>query len=566
MSQPFNTPTVDDLALEYLLGAEAGLPPDLEALTTRLPDNDSKEELREIVEAAELARATFPVPFRLRTMIGGRYLLLEELGSGGFGKVWRAKDQKLGRDVALKLFHPLMDGEQLQSTLRREREALARVHHDGIVRLLDSGQHEDAHFLAMEYLPGSTLDKVLERLCARHEKSLPDRAAVTAAIGGPPATGEHSWLEDNWYRTSARITIGVLWALAAAHSHQIHHRDLKPGNILLRPSGRPVVLDFGLAGLGDVAQGTLTGRLFGTVAYMAPEQLETMRTGKDARTDIYQMGLVLYEMLTFQRTFTGTERTSLLEAVRRSNIPSPRHLRKGIPAHLSDICMRALERDPNRRYATVDDFRDDLERWLAGQVPSVSRLGHAGRAWRKVRRFTVSHRAAVLATALLTLTTGTALWYALRPEAFQAKALDHNRYAVTVEEGGEVFAFIQWLDAEGKTVGIATAQLKRIDGNAPEAPSEASVRLQSGTTTVQVVHPTWEVPLENTRSKVNWLFETNTRRATDWGILRARITRQANEVDRPVTADELRQIHGTLTAKGGRGYGIEPLPIDRIWD
>jgi hypothetical protein len=553
MSQSSKSPTVDDLAMEYLLGAEAGLPPDLDSLATRLPDSDSREELRELVEATEIARSTFPVPFRLRTVIAGRYQLLEELGSGGFGKVWRARDQKLGRDVALKLFHPLMNDAQTESTLRRERDALARVHHDGIVRLLDSGTHEEAQFLAMEYLPGSTLDKVLEKLVARGHNGRPGRAAVAAAIGGPPATGEQSWLEDDWYRTSARIMVGVLWALAAAHAHQIHHRDLKPGNILLRPSGRPVVLDFGLAGLGDMAQGTLTGRLFGTVAYMAPEQLEVMRTGKDARTDIYQLGLVLYEMLTFQRTFSGKERTSLLEAVRRSRIASPRNLRKDVPAELADICMRALERDPNRRYASADAFRDDLERWLAGQVPSVSRLGATGRALRHVRRFTVSHRAAVLGAAIVMLTTGTALWYALRPEAIVAERLESGSFAVTLGKPGMVCAYMTSLNEAGNSIGSYPVPIRVGGSNA-----QLLVQLDSGTTEVQIVEAKDYDRLPGTAgTEVRWFAN-----AAAWKGLSTRLADAADRYQRPVANEEVRAIHGELVAKGARGGSSGAPPIE----
>jgi fructosamine-3-kinase len=553
MSQSSKSPTVDDLAMEYLLGAEAGLPPDLNDLATRLPDSASQEELREIVEAAEIARSTFPVPFRLRTVIAARYQLLEELGSGGFGKVWRARDQKLGRDVALKLFHPLMDDAQLESTLRRERDALARVHHDGIVRLLDSGTHEDAQFLAMEYLPGSTLDKVLEKLVARG-KARPDRAAVAAAIGGPPATGEQSWLEDDWHRTTARIMVGVLWAVAAAHSHQIHHRDLKPGNILLRPSGRPVVLDFGLAGLGDMAQGTLTGRLFGTVAYMAPEQLEVMRTGKDARTDIYQLGLVLYEMLTFQRTFAGKERTSLLEAVRRSRIPSPRQLRKDIPAALADICMHALERDPGRRYASADAFRDDLERWLAGQVPSVSRLGAAGRAFRHVRRFTVSHRAAVLATALLTLTTSTALYYALRPAPIAYTKVGDDSFDITMRGPGMVCAFLTSLNEAGKSIGCYPVRI-RVGSHNPEL----LVHLESGTTNVKIVAAKdYEKLPGEVDTEVRWFAN-----AADLDGLN-RVADAAHRDQKPVTNDVVCDINQSLVSKGARGGSSIGLPLEGL--
>ena len=556
MSQPSKTPTVDDLAMEYLLGAEAGLPPDLNTLATRLSDSDSREELREIVEAAEIARSTFPVPFRLRTVIAGRYVLLEELGSGGFGKVWRARDQKLGRDVALKLFHPLMNDDQVESTLRRERDALARVHHDGIVRLIDSGMHEDAQFLAMEYLPGSTLDKVIERLLARGEKGRPGRAAVAAAIGGPPATGEQSWLEDDWHRTAARIMVGVLWALAAAHAHQIHHRDLKPGNILLRPSGRPVVLDFGLAGLGDMVQGTLTGRLFGTVAYMAPEQLEVMRTGKDARTDIYQCGLVLYEMLTFQRTFAGKERTSLLEAVRRSRIASPRHLKKDIPAELADICMRALERDPNRRYASADAFRDDLERWLAGQVPSCSRLGAPGRVLRHVRRFTVSHRAAVMATALLTVTTGTALWYALRPEPMEIEKLGGGLFHVTMREPSLVCAYMTSLDGAGKSIGTYPVRIQK-EGD-PTA--QLLVELGTGMTPVQIIEGKDFTDLPGKVStEVRWFAN-----AGAWEGLCIRGAATAERYGKPLTNQEVRQLNDELASKGARGASSGAAPIEEL--
>jgi serine/threonine protein kinase len=175
-----------------------------------------------------------------------------------------------------------------------------------------------------------------------------------------------------------------------------------------------VVLDFGLPAR-DMAQGTLTGRLFGTVAYMAPEQLEVMRTGKDARTDIYQWRPRALRDVDLPTHLLGKERTSLLEAVRRSRIPSPRNLRKDVPAELADICMRALERDPNRRYASADAFRDDLERWLAG----AGALGFTARGrWKGLApcaqvHSQPSHRHR--GAALVLLSTGTALWYAMQP-------------------------------------------------------------------------------------------------------------------------------------------------------
>src|SRR5262249_55055155 len=212
----------------------------------------------------------------------------------------------------------------------------------------DSGEHEGTHFLVMEYVEGWPLAHAIETLAANGPSARLDRTAVRAALGGP-AAGDTGLIEDDWYRTAARITAAMLWALAAAHGKQIYHRDLKPGNVMLRPGGRPVLLDFGLAGLGDQAQGTLTGRLFGTAAYVAPEQLARHYIGKEVRTDIYQCGLLLYEMLTLRPAFDENKRTLLLDFVRQGRIAEPRSIRADIPPALADVCLRAIERNPERR-------------------------------------------------------------------------------------------------------------------------------------------------------------------------------------------------------------------------
>jgi RNA polymerase sigma-70 factor (subfamily 1) len=552
-------PDVDALVLEYLRGAEVGEPPDLDALAAKLGDESERAELRSLVETAEWARGTFPVPFRPRAVIAGRYVLLEELGSGGFGKVWKAKDQRLGRPVALKLFHPLIDAAELESTLRRERDSLARVSHDGIVRLLDSGRHEDTHYLAMEFVPGKTLDKVLAALAARGPGApMPDRAGVSTAIGAAPAAGESSLLEEDWNRTCARITVGVLWALAAAHGQQIHHRDLKPGNVLLRPGGRPVLLDFGLAGLGDLAKGTLTDRLFGTAAYLAPEQLDHQRTGKDARTDLYQCGLLLFEMLTFRRAFVETNRTGLLEAVRRGQVDSPSAVRKDVPAPLADICMRALERNPDRRYATADAFRDDLERWLAGQLPAASRLGAAGRAWRRARRFAIGHRTAIAATLLLLAGASAGAWLGLRPEAIIPLDLGNGRWALDLRDGGTVSAWAHELDGQGHTTGRLMPVL--IDaGNGARPGSMAT--LPPGRSTVAIAARSLD-QLPATGATIRWhLAEDDLE--SDWQALISALATRFS--DGFVSRAELMGVYEEARVAGKGAKPIRELPIDDLW-
>lgn len=561
MDEQASNAAVDDLALRYLRGAESGDPPAIEDLAAELPDEATRVELRALVNTTEWARSTFPLPFRPQQKIAARYTLLEELGVGGFGRVWRARDEKVGRDVALKMFHSLLEPEKIESTLRRERESLARVNHEGIVRLLDSGRHEDTQFLVTEFVEGRPLDAVLERLARRSGGTRPDRAAVAAAIGAGSGTGARagaeSLLEDDWFRTAARIGIAMLRALGAAHDQRIHHRDLKPGNVVIRPDGSPVILDFGLAGLGDEAQGTLTGRLFGTVAYMAPEQIENMRTGKDARTDIYQCGLLLYEMLTFRRTFHDGDHTTVLEMVRRGLVTSPRQLRPDVPRELADICLRALERNPERRYATADAFRADLERWLAGELPAASRLGTAGRAWRGARRWTFGHRTAVVAALLVLLGIGSTAWFAAPgPAALAAEEVGDGEYDLTTTRPGTVCAWLVGLDPDGRSVGTCPVMIQ-----IGSRPRERQLELPAGTTRVRVVE---DDSIDGVaRSEVRWFLATD-QQARDWMTLIQRVAREARDTERLVDNDRVRDIHAELLVSGRGGEGIGPLPLDEL--
>lgn len=557
MSEPLPHPTVDDLAMEYLRGAEAGQVPDLEALAARLPDETARQELRELVGTTEWLQQSFPVSFRPRTVIADRFVLLEELGNGGFGKVWRAEDPHRGRDVAIKLFHQFLDPDEIESTLRRERDSLARLRHDGIVPLVASGRHDDTWYLATEFVPGRTLDHVVAAL-ARGGPGRPDEATV-AALLGPPEPGAPSLLERDWCRTAARITVAMLRALAAAHALGVTHRDLKPGNVLLRPGGRPVLLDFGLAGLADLATGTLTARLIGTIAYMAPEQIGRMRTGKDVRIDVYQCGLVLFELLTFRRAFAGEDRAALLDAVRRGVVGSPRDTHADVPQALADVCLRALEPDPARRYATAEAFAADLERWLDGGVPAAARLGHAGRAWRRVRRAAGRHRGAVVAAALFVVGAGSAVW-ATRPSApIVATPRADGRFDVQTRADGVVCAWLTSLDHAGTSLGTYPLRLQ-VEGSAPRL----QLRLPGGSAVVRAIETTGLSPLPGAvRTEIRW-FVAQDERAADWMQLLQRVAEDANRGLQPVPNDRVRAIAEELATAGRGSAGVGELPLDEL--
>ncbi len=437
---------VEALVLEYLQQAESGMPPDVEALADRLPTEEQRQELRELGAAAAAVEHTLPDAWRSGRTVAGRYQLREELGAGSYGKVFRAYDQHNGRDVALKVFHALRDERRLKADLDRERAALSSLKHPGIVRLLDHGQHEDTIFLALEYERGRSLERILLQL-DQDGAYPPPHEAVLAALQG--AVGSRSLAEADWQRTAARILVELLSALEAAHTHEprILHRDLKPSNVLLRPDGSPVLLDFGLAGIGE-GEGDVTAKLFGSAPYMAPEQLRSGKTGKGEASDIYQAGLLLYELLTLRRAFPGETRTEVLDKVQRGQFAPPSAIRREIPPELEDVCLRALEFHPNRRYPDVAAFRTDLERWLDGLLPMASRFGPLGRAVRQTRKALWRHR--VAAALVLCIGGGFVVGQTiLRSGVIAARVLDDRHVAVQIETPSTYMEFWRWRIADG---------------------------------------------------------------------------------------------------------------------
>ena len=277
-----------------------------------------------LANAVACSTATTPAPEELRpgVMLAGRYRIEGQLGRGGFGAVYAAKDEKLGRAVAIKI---LLLTDDAHAKLRFEREArvLAELDHPHVVRVLDFGD-EGTNFLVLERLVGETLASRIARAGA-----LPPELAV-------------------------RLTREVLSALSAAHARGIIHRDLKPGNVFLVTRNGKVsarVLDFGIAKLldEDTRLRTETGAMLGTPAYMAPEQL--LASTVDARTDIHAVGALLFEMLTGRRPFRG-DRIELVTAILLEDRPRD----ASIPANLASVVARAFAREPGERFTSADEM------------------------------------------------------------------------------------------------------------------------------------------------------------------------------------------------------------------
>lgn len=500
---------VDSLAMEYFEGLEQGNPPDIEKLTSRLPDEESRQELRQLIDTARWARKSFPDTLRSAAVLADRYVLLEEIGSGGYGKVWKARDRKLDRILAVKVFHPLQDPDKGQSVMRRERQALARVSHPAIVRFHDAGQDGDYQFLTMELVEGIPLDLLIQRLAKACPSGSPDRATVESLVGLPRNPGSGSRIEGDWYRTAASIMVEILGALVLAHGEKVFHRDLKPQNVILRPGARPVLLDFGLAGLGELESGSVTQRLFGTLEYLAPEQVRTERTGKDGLTDVYQCGLILYELLAFVRAFPGKNRTQLIDQVGRGVQQWPGAVRKGVPPMLEDICMKALEVNPDRRYASAGAFLADLERFLEGGVPAASRLGTAGRAMLKLRHQARRHRAVVVSGGVVLLAVAVTALLQPNPPDFLDRQVDPVRYELTAARSLGVMALLTARDDSG-SLGADPVMIRLgSDGKPHEV-----LQIESGVHDVHVHEPSKQ--LAQGEAALKWVWFTPDPVTLEW--------------------------------------------------
>jgi len=285
------------------------------------------------------------VKTRLSTVDGivlGRYRLVECIGEGGMGEVWKAHDANLDRVVAIKMIRGALDDATARERFRREARVLSRLSHPGVATVFDFAAQDGSDFLVMEYVAGGTLQTRLE--------------------AGPLALD-----------TVLELGVAIADALENAHRNGILHRDLKPGNVMLTDDGQPKILDFGLAVLlaGGKATGRMTqsGTVVGSLPYMAPEQL--FGDADDVRADVYALGVMLFEMATGRRPFSKDRPEALMFAIINNSAPSVRSLRPDAPPELDRLIAECLNKEPSHRPSTAAAVAETLRRIRVGNISSA---------------------------------------------------------------------------------------------------------------------------------------------------------------------------------------------------
>lgn len=349
------------LAIEIEHRREAGDPVNLEAYRQRFPDQaglirefdlDSNSTRRANSDDSTFNQSRYPDRI-------GDLVILDEIGRGGMGIIFRARHERLGREVALKMI--LTGSLATQAHVDRfleEAKLVATLQHPNIVQIFDLGEFERQPYISFEFVRGGSL---------------------ASKLSGQPS--DPSW--------SAQLIHSIAEGAEHAHSCGIVHRDLKPSNILLTESGVAKIADFGLAKqLDSQSSGTKTGEVMGTPNYMSPEQAAGRTRDLGPATDVYSLGAILYELLTGQPPFQAEFAWATVNAVIQNAAVPPRRLVPTLPVQLDTIVMKCLEKDPARRYASAGDLAEDLQRWLSGRPIRASRPVTARLGFRRLPRWT----------------------------------------------------------------------------------------------------------------------------------------------------------------------------------
>lgn len=349
----------------------------------------------------------------------GDYRIIREIGHGGMGIVYEAEQQSLRRRVAVKVFPKQAIGDTSHlKRFQREAETVGSLHHTNIVPVFGVGQQDGLHYFVMQLLEGAPLDELIRVLSSfqpdvrsddfiehaiqihfadRQSSRRPNASAGTRGddSGDVIDIDESDVVKEGWnaelkgrlgrdhWRRIADIGVQVAEALQYAHSNGVMHRDIKPSNLILASDSRVWVTDFGLAVTPQQERLSRSGDVVGTLRYMSPEQLHGR---SDHRTDVYGLGLTLYELMTLRPAFQGESRGSLIRKVSQSTPPSPRSICPQIPKDLETVILKSIARSPESRYKSAAEFADDLRRFRDDQPIRARRIGAAERLCRWSRR------------------------------------------------------------------------------------------------------------------------------------------------------------------------------------
>ncbi len=312
-----------------------------ESLELGLPPGSNNQSMDSTIDATPAARGESSANWHAGDFVG-RYRLDSFVGRGGFGEVWKALDPELNRTVAIKL--PRTDvpaGHDVTLRFRDEARRAASLKNNGIVPVFDAGQVAAGTFIVSEFIDGPTLSQRIK--------------------AGPIPREE-----------GVRLIACLAQSLHQAHLVGLVHRDIKPSNVLLRPDGTPAITDFGLA-ISEEEQLTAQDAVVGTAAYMSPEQARGEGRLVDGRSDLYSLGIILYQLLTGRLPFQFKTPRDCLDQIARREMRPPRSIDDTIPPELERICLHCLEKEVGKRYSTGLDLAEDLQNWLASRRPASRR-------------------------------------------------------------------------------------------------------------------------------------------------------------------------------------------------
>ena len=415
----------------------------------------------------------------------GDFEILGELGRGGMGIVFRARQLSLNRQVALKILPGAMwRGGEAVIRFRREAQAAARLNHANVVPIYAQGEHEDSYYYAMKLVEGVSLDTVLKSHPELLSSAFPYQSTLTETRSKARVTGSRRQalgktsaeprdrergagsgtairrtLED--FRHISRMMADVADGLAHAHENGVIHRDIKPHNLILGMEQRVYITDFGLAYLTNEPHLTVSGEIMGTPSYLAPEQVRGDVGTIDHRADIYSVGVTLYELTTGQRPFAGETRDQILRAICSEFAVAPRRLDSRIPADLETICLRAMEKDTSQRYPTAGALAEDLRRFAEGRLILSRRVSPLVKGARWVRR----HKAVTAAlVAIAALGVVSAAWAvsAAGAQKREASSLLQSVYSGLVHRGYQRPELVATNIERAGALGGETIELKLV--------------------------------------------------------------------------------------------------------
>lgn len=409
----------------------------------------------------------------------GDFEILSLIGTGGMGAVFLARQLSLDRDVALKVISDIsgVRGKSLER-FKREAKVLAKISHANIVPIYEVGQDGPYSYFAMEYVKGTSLDRILSAIRSAApglkasrvmQECLQGRVSSSEDSREIPGGGE---IDADYIITISRIIISIASALDYAHEKGVLHRDVKPSNILIDASGTPKLVDFGLARAETQQTITVTGEFFGTPSYVSPEQIRKPET-VDCRSDVYSLGSAFYECLTLHPPFEGdTVNETLTRVIAREPIPPKKYCPR-LSGDLNTVLLHAIEKSPEDRYGSAADFAADIENVLDFRPITAKRPSITRRAYKALRR-----RPIKIVLITIAVIVGVLSYWVVSDELESrtrkaAKELfDTARNKVTVKNYGEALTLFQGALTKDKSyvdAYLGAADCERVLGNYDEA-------------------------------------------------------------------------------------------------